>query len=250
MLPCKYALFLISSCFSIHNVTLISVMTLQMCIYFRFPGHSLPNRLANFRSSTVSCTPMMSEPRPLTYQMVDTLLTTSDHLERFFLDYYDVFVPTEGSCRPTKIDKLHLKELFATASWSFITYDIDDSNVEFNDNNSTNIITPHCRATVSTTSRVRTIRSLSYSYFYPVKFGLTCDMFFFGNDPEQAIGHAIGHAEHLATVWNGNVAFLLHIPADLDIGPIDAALQSIFSPGHLEPIVIAVRRLPVPEVGL
>jgi len=184
--------------------------------------------------------------------MVDTLLATDDRLECFFRNYSDKYIPADGHYRPMKIDRHDLKELFATASWALVNDDTDDgyddgnqlSDIELLDINTTS----DCRRITSNTTPVGTIRSLSYSYSYPVKVGLSCDVFFFGDDPQEAARHAVAHAEHLATVWDGNIGFVLHVPAGLDVGPIDVTVQSVFDgPAQLEPMVIALRRLPEPE---
>jgi hypothetical protein len=66
------------------------------------------------------------------------------------------------------------------------------------------------------------ITSISYSYLYPVGVGLTSDVFFFGDNPSLAASHAILHAGHLASVTEGNIIFMLHLPERLDIAQINA----------------------------
>jgi len=153
--------------------------------------------------------------------MVDTLLTSGDRLERFFKlnGHGGDYVVAQWHWRPMKINKVELRELFATASWAIITDDIDDGELDKDTSDSGDI--------KSTTTRVGTIRSLSYSYLYPVKVGLSCVMYFFGDDPQEAARHAIGHAEHLATVWNGDTSFMLQVPEGLNHDEIDAAVQSV-----------------------
>jgi len=213
---------------------------MQDALQFRFSAQLISNRLAEFPSSTLNSIPMSKVPHPLTYQMVDTLLKSGDQLERFFDSYCVDYVPAQWHWRPMKIDKLHLKELFATASWALITDDVDDGDVKVNN-----------RVGKSTTARVGTIRSLSYSFLFPVKIGLSCVTFFFGDDPQVAARHAIGHVEHLASVWKGNVGFWLHVPENLDLDQINAAVQSVLgSYANSMSYFMGKRRMPTLESKL
>jgi hypothetical protein len=178
--------------------------------------------------------------------MVDDLLTSGDRLERFLSRYCVDYFPAQWHWRPMKINKRCLKEAFSTASWALFTDDAERAADDIGRPASHQLST----SPRSAGSR-RTITSVSYSYLFPVKVGLACDVFFFGDDPSLAASHAILHADRLATVWKGHTVLELHVGDGLDIDRISREVEDILGRlHHTDTFVMGIRRLCMAESKL
>lgn len=154
-----------------------------------------------------------------------------------------------------KIDKRSLKELFATASLSLFTTDGVATADNKENPNSDGLLKEQAASLQFHGSMLSdgadAITSISYSYLYPVKIGLACDVFFFGDDPSLAASHAILHAEHLSSVWNGDTVLMLHVADRLDVDRINAKVEASFGrPYRSCAFVMGIRRMKLPESKL
>jgi hypothetical protein len=229
------------------------IRLLQKVLSFRFAADQLRSHMgrANRSPGGTTVSLIKQTPRVLTYQMVDHLLTSGDHLERFFNHYCVDYVPAQWHWRPMKIDKRSLKELFSTSSWALFTYD-NERTADDSGKTATGQLSESRQVTSSTfTGDSQNITSISYSYFYPVKVGLACDVFFFGDNPSLAASHAIMHAERLVSIWKGNTVLKLHVGDRLDVDQINAEVEEILGRScHVDTFIMRIRSLRAPDSKL
>ncbi len=117
--------------------------------------------------------------------------------------------------------------LFATAPSALFTTEVLEGGSHYIENNLSGLGSNENAARKQVIEDPATIRAISYSSYYHVKVGLVCDVYFFGDDWLLAVRHAVEHADHLVTSWNGVVTLVMHVPQALDNSQIEAAIATV-----------------------